>query len=115
MKVSMSWPDMAFCFMPGASHHHRDVVGCTGTQLLSIFVERSSTKECTCQPPPPHTQIRKQMQTFKRVRSILQFYIKFYSAAMQFYIFYKFTIFKLRSTTEQMPALVFLQSYHPIP
>jgi hypothetical protein len=24
---------------------------------------------------------------------------------MQFYIFYKFTIFKLRSTTEQMPAL----------
>jgi hypothetical protein len=24
MKVSMSWPDMAFCFMPGASHHHKD-------------------------------------------------------------------------------------------
>jgi hypothetical protein len=31
MKVSMSWPDMAFCFMPGASHHHKDDVGCTGT------------------------------------------------------------------------------------
>jgi hypothetical protein len=24
MKVSMSWPDMAFCFMLGASHHHKD-------------------------------------------------------------------------------------------
>jgi hypothetical protein len=31
MKVSMSWPDAAFCFMPGASHHHWDDVGCTGT------------------------------------------------------------------------------------
>jgi hypothetical protein len=26
MKVSMSWPDMAFCFMLGASHHHKDDV-----------------------------------------------------------------------------------------
>jgi TRAP-type mannitol/chloroaromatic compound transport system permease small subunit len=33
MKVSMSWPDMAFCFMPGASHHHKDDVGYTGTQF----------------------------------------------------------------------------------
>jgi hypothetical protein len=22
MRVSMSWPDIVFCFMPGASHHH---------------------------------------------------------------------------------------------
>jgi hypothetical protein len=29
-KVSVIWPDMAFCFMPGASHHHKDDVGCTG-------------------------------------------------------------------------------------
>jgi hypothetical protein len=33
IKVSMSWPDMAFCFMPGASHHHKNDVGCTGTQF----------------------------------------------------------------------------------
>jgi hypothetical protein len=33
MKVSESWPDMACCFVPGASHHHQDDVGCTGTPL----------------------------------------------------------------------------------
>jgi hypothetical protein len=27
---SGSWSDMPFCLMPGASHHHKDVVGCTG-------------------------------------------------------------------------------------
>jgi hypothetical protein len=31
MKVSMSWPDMAFSLMPGASHHQKDDVGCTST------------------------------------------------------------------------------------
>jgi hypothetical protein len=24
MTLSMSWPDMAFCFMPGASYYHMD-------------------------------------------------------------------------------------------
>jgi hypothetical protein len=30
-EVSMSCPDMDFCFMPGTSHRHKDDVGCTGT------------------------------------------------------------------------------------
>jgi hypothetical protein len=29
----MSWPDMAFCFTPGATHLHKDDVDCSGTQL----------------------------------------------------------------------------------
>jgi hypothetical protein len=28
MRVSVSWPDMALCFMPGGSHHRKDNVGC---------------------------------------------------------------------------------------
>jgi hypothetical protein len=36
IKVGMSWPDMAFCFMLGASHHHKDDVGCTSTPLWPI-------------------------------------------------------------------------------
>jgi hypothetical protein len=31
MRVSVRWPDMAFCFMPGVSRHHKDDVGCTST------------------------------------------------------------------------------------
>jgi hypothetical protein len=27
----MRWPEMGFCFIPGASHPHMDGVGCTGT------------------------------------------------------------------------------------
>jgi hypothetical protein len=32
--------------------------------------------------------------------------LQFYSAGMQFNICYKFVVFNLRSTTEQIPALV---------
>jgi hypothetical protein len=31
MSVSMSWTDMAFCFMAAASNHHMDDLGCTCT------------------------------------------------------------------------------------
>jgi hypothetical protein len=39
MKVSVMWPDIACCFMPGASHSHKDVVGCTGIPFdLTTFI-----------------------------------------------------------------------------
>jgi hypothetical protein len=42
--------------------------------------------------PPP--QIRKQMQTFKSVLSMVQFYIQFNSAGIQFYIFLQIYFFQ---------------------
>jgi hypothetical protein len=51
-------------------------------------------------PPPP--QIWKQMQRFNSAHV----HMKGQGAHLQFFIFYHFTFFKLRSTIEQMPALV---------
>jgi hypothetical protein len=88
-----------------------------------IFAEQSSTKERTRQPPP---QIRKRLQlecTCARMNmsksnlfNVLQFILQSYN--LQFTMFYNLfyniayylKFFKLRSTTEQMPALVFLQN-----
>jgi hypothetical protein len=38
MKVSVSWPDMDFCFVPRASHHHKADVGCANAPFdLTAF------------------------------------------------------------------------------
>jgi hypothetical protein len=109
--------------------------------IVAIFVERSSTIERYCQPPPPNKKIGNNCQAraqflqvtpathardltshaghASRAHAILpvmpaanKFTDKFTNKFnnWQPYKFtilhYNFTIFKLRSTTEQMPALV---------
>jgi hypothetical protein len=35
----VSWTDVAFYFMPGAEHHYKSGVGCTGTPFIEcIFI-----------------------------------------------------------------------------
>jgi hypothetical protein len=60
------------------------------------FVERSSTKEQCRQPSPPQKKPRKRTQALAPA-SNLYFFVQFSSM-------YNSTIFKLRSTTEQMPG-----------
>jgi hypothetical protein len=69
--------------------------------LLSIFVERSSTKECTRQPRPPPKFGHK----CKHLRESAQCY-NFTVQVCNFIFFYKFILFKLCSTTEQMFVLL---------
>jgi hypothetical protein len=69
---------------------------------FGVFVEQSSTKECSHQPSPPPQKKWKQIQTCKSVRTYQSM-----RRARNLTVFDNFIIFKLCSTTEQMPALVY--------
>jgi hypothetical protein len=84
---------------------------------INIFVERSSTAERTRHPPPSTPKKRKRSQSLEICRlsggereresanAILHFYNYTYLTCMYVHI-YSCTMFKLRSTTDQRPALV---------
>jgi hypothetical protein len=100
--------------------------------LDSFFAERSLNKECIRQPPPPirKTNAKKIMKACMRHKCDVTFFTIldtllqcvhactiWHSWHFNFFRFltlshfYYFITFKLRSTTEQMPALVWLQKW----
>jgi hypothetical protein len=75
--------------------------------LKSFFVKQSSTKECYCQPPPNLETIVSRVYTCAYARAI--YFFKHNFSPTRAYKRQNFIIFKLRSTTEQMSALVYFE------
>jgi hypothetical protein len=73
-------------------------------KVSTIFVEQSSTIEYSCHPPPKW----KQMETLKRACTHIRAHLHIRAwGAHAIRHFLQFIIFQFRSTTEQMPALVY--------
>jgi hypothetical protein len=79
---------------------------CKNGHGIEIFVERRSTIECYCQPPPPQYG-NNCMQASLIYKTSQYFHIKKNDTG---YLLCIFAIFKLRSTTEQMPSHVLIKT-----
>jgi hypothetical protein len=85
---------------------HMQTVEWKFSQREQLLLSEAQPKN-TLVPPPP---IWKQTQKYMRLRARVAHTVTFLQyARAQFYIFYNFITFKLRSTTERMPALVSLR------